>query len=141
MLPKIARRNEFIKPFFEDGFFDDFFAPLAHWNSSLPKTNISEHEKDFSIEMAMPGIPKDEIKISVENDILTVEKEEKSQKENKGENYTVKEFSYSAFKRSFKLPKNIEESNIKSKYEDGILKIIVPKIKQKEKITKTIKIE
>lgn len=133
------------------GFFDDFLSrdlfddlnvyQRASW---APSVNIKETEKEFSLEMAVPGFSKEDFEVNVENNILTISSSKKEEKEEKAEkeNYVKKEFHYSTFKRSFTLnEKSIDTDNIEAKYENGILHVSIPKkIVQVEKKNKTIAI-
>lgn len=133
------------------GFFDDFlssdlfddvnFYQKASWT---PSVNIKENEKEFSLEMAIPGFSKENFEVNVENNILTISSAKKEEKEEKAakENYVRREFHYSSFKRSFTLnEKSIDTDNIEARYENGILHISIPKkVVQVEKKNKTIAI-
>ncbi len=100
---------------------------LRGFQNSLPAANISETDKEYKIELVTPGFKKDEIKVSLENETLTISAENKSEKEESNKKYTRKEFSYGAFSRSFLLPKAANSEKIAAKYEDGLLKLTVPK--------------
>jgi HSP20 family protein len=96
-------------------------------NQSLPAVNIKETEKNFEIEVAAPGRSKKDFNISAENGVLTISSEQKEEKEQKEKDYTRKEFSFSSFSRSFTLPENVNEDDIKANYADGILKLEISK--------------
>lgn len=96
-------------------------------NGNYPAVNIQEEEKQFSLELAAPGLKKADFKINLENHLLTISKEKKEEKEEVKNNYTRREFVYTSFSRSFKLPKTILEGKIKADYVDGILKLTLPK--------------
>jgi HSP20 family protein len=112
-------------------FFDmdpDFFPTRLGIN--LPSANISETPKEYKLELAAPGLERKDFDIDVNNHTLTVSAEkEEEKKEEKGE-YSRKEYSFNSFSRSFALPENIKEGNIDAKYENGVLKITVPKMKE-----------
>ncbi|MGZ3862192.1 MAG: Hsp20/alpha crystallin family protein [Bacteroidia bacterium] len=103
-----------------DKFFKGFHA-------SLPAANVSETDKSYKIELAIPGFKKEEVKVNLENEILTIEAENKTEKEEKDEKFTRKEFSYGSFSRSFQLPKAANSDKIEAKYENGLLKLQIPK--------------
>ena len=107
---------------------DDFFnaRPIA---SNLPAVNIKQSEADFSLELAIPGLGKDDIKISIDKDLLTISSEIEKKDEEKDENgkYTRREFSYHAFKRSFTLPETVDTDKIGAKFENGVLYLHLPK--------------
>jgi HSP20 family protein len=113
-----------LSDFFDnDRFFD------ADWlrKQSVPAVNVKETEKTFEIEVAAPGLTKKDFHIAVDNGMLTISSEKQEEKEEKDNNYTRKEFSYSSFSRSFTLPENVNEEDVKAYYEDGILKLHVAK--------------
>jgi HSP20 family protein len=119
-----------LNDFFTDDWFD---SSLANWRSSgttLPAVNVRETNDDFKIEVAAPGMKRDDFKVELDNHVLTISSEmeqKQEEKDNQG-NYTRQEFSYQSFQRSFSLPKDkIEGEKISARYEDGILHITVPK--------------
>lgn len=120
------------------GLFRDFENEFTNNETTcrgdIPAVNIQENEKQFIIEVAVPGMKKDDFKINLDNQVLTISKEEKEQKEEKKDNYTRREFVYNSFSRSFRLPKTILVDKIKADYKDGILLIALPK---DEKVTLT----
>ena len=101
--------------------------PALDFASRIPTVNVIENDKDFKLEMAVPGMEKKDFRIHVENDMLTVSSEKKEETNEKKENYTRREFSYTSFSRSFRLPENCLAEKIDAKYENGILKLILPK--------------
>lgn len=123
-------------------FFEDmerrFFYPFKY-EGFMPAANIVENEKSFNIEIAAPGMKKEDFKLKLENNVLTVSSEKESEKNEEALNYTRKEFMYGAFSRSFTLPKIVETENIKAVYENGILKIEIPK-RDEARISKEIEI-
>lgn len=114
--------------FFSPSFWD-FNGNLSDWNGSLsiPSANITENDKDYKIELAAPGLERKDFKVEVEGDSLVISAEKEETKEEKKDNYRRKEFSYNQFKRSFFLPENSLPEKIDAKYENGILKIVLPK--------------
>lgn len=104
----------------------DFDLLPSRLGVTVPTANISETEKEYQIELAAPGLTKKDFKIESENGMLTIsaEKEEKSASKN---GYTRTEYSFNSFSRSFTLPDNSKPENINAKYEDGVLKLTVPK--------------
>jgi HSP20 family protein len=119
-----------------DDFEKRFYSPFRH-EGFIPAANIIENEKSFDIEIAIPGMKKEDFKINLENNILTVSTEKESEKSEETKNFTRKEFVYGTFSRSFTLPKIVETEQIKAGYENGILKVELPK-KAEAKITKEI---
>lgn len=119
---------------FDDLFMSDFFnrstAPWRNSSATLPSVNISETNEDFRIEVAAPGMKREDFKVELDNNTLTISNYQEDQKEEKqpNGNYTRREFSYQSFQRSFSLPENkVEGDKIAAKYSDGILHIVIPK--------------
>lgn len=119
--------------------FDNFFtrdwldSSLANWKESgatLPAVNVKESNDDFRIEVAAPGMTRDDFKVELDNNVLTIssEREEKSEEKDAKGNYTRREFSYQSFQRSFSLPESkVLGDKITARYSDGILYVTVPK--------------
>lgn len=121
---------------FDDFITRDFFnlptRTLFNGNS-IPAVNVKETNSAFELEMAAPGMNKQDFRIGLENNLLVISaQQEKNSEENKEDgSYSRKEFSYQAFKREFKLPENmVNEDDISASYTDGILHITVPKKEQ-----------
>jgi HSP20 family protein len=130
----LVKRNELFPAW--SRFFNDFFdKDLLDWsdkhfsntNTTLPAVNIKESDNGFEVEMAVPGMSKNDFQINLENNTLCISSEKKSENENKESGYSRKEFSYQSFSRSFSLPDSADEGSIKAKYENGILMISIPK--------------
>ncbi len=121
-------------PMFSDLFENDFFS--NKFASNLPPVNISENESEFKVEVAAPGLKKDDFKITTENGMINISAEREETKEEKEENFTRKEYNFNSFSRSFYLPEDIIEDNIKAKYEDGVLKLSLPKKEEIKKLSK-----
>tara|TARA_R110000868_G_C10743020_1_gene752547 strand:- start:495 stop:932 length:438 start_codon:yes stop_codon:yes gene_type:complete len=118
-----ALMNEIFKP--------DWFGGAEVLNSKIPSVNIKEDETSFVLDLIAPGRKKEDFKIEVENDLLTISSEQSNEvvdeKEENKVKYTRKEFSFSSFKRSFTLPETINVDAIKASYENGILSFNLPK--------------
>ena len=110
--------------------------------SSMPAVNIRETDNEFAVDVAAPGMKKDDFKIELDNNMLTISSEREQQEEKKEGDYCRREFSYSSFKRSFSLPENmVNTEKINAKYEDGVLVIHLPKKEEaKPKPVRTIRI-
>ncbi|HNP50041.1 MAG TPA: Hsp20/alpha crystallin family protein [Bacteroidia bacterium] len=93
----------------------------------LPPVNVLEDEKFYQIEVAAPGLKKEDFKVKIEDGILTISAEKKMEKEEKEKNFTRKEFNYSSFLRSFTLPENVMENDVKAQYVDGVLRLSLNK--------------
>lgn len=132
----LVKRNNNYYPVFPS-FFDNFFnRNLMDWdnlnysdtNTTIPAVNVKEDDEKFQIEVAAPGMNKDDFRLKLENNVLTISSERKEEKEEKRENYSCKEFSYQSFRRSFNLPEgHVQSENISAKYTEGILTIVLPK--------------
>lgn len=133
-------------------FFDDLFnvgmpemrrRNLADAESTLPRVNVREDENQYSVEMAAPGMNKEDFNIELDDNVLTISSEQKTEKggdEEKG--YTSREFSYTSFQRSFTLPEIADSEKINASYDNGILRLTIPKKeKEKAKAPKTINIK
>lgn len=114
----------------------------SEWTATMPSVNITENDDAFLLELAAPGLTKEDFKITLNNDQLeiTVSKEHKSEEKEEGKWYR-KEFNYSSFKRSFNINDTINTENINAEYLNGILKLTLPKKEEaKPKAPKTIAI-
>ncbi|MGV3561201.1 Hsp20/alpha crystallin family protein [Larkinella arboricola] len=107
-----------------------FSAPAVAKTATPVAANISEDETAYHIELAAPGLKKEDFNINLNNNQLTISAKQEQAGEEKTENYTRKEFSYTSFERSFRLPKNVNNEQIQAAYTDGILKIDLPKIEK-----------
>ncbi|MEN8225542.1 MAG: Hsp20/alpha crystallin family protein [Bacteroidota bacterium] len=109
-------------------------------NYNRPSANIIENEKDFSIELAVPGMNKEDFSIKLEDDVLTISVEQKEMTEGKEKNYTRREFRYDSFSRSFSLPEVVNQEKIKADYKNGVLSVTLPKSEEAKIKGKEIKI-
>ena len=108
---------------------NDFFRD-ENW---MPAMNIKENDENFEIDLAAPGFDKKDFEITIENGILHISAEKKVEKEEKEEDFTRKEFSYTSFTRSLTLPDNVnDEDKINAKYKNGILKLTLAKLDEDE---------
>jgi HSP20 family protein len=140
MLPSISKRT--FSPFYMPGFFeDDFFPLVTSRTDSLPAVNIREDDKQFMLDLAVPGIDKKDLKIDINEDVLTVSSESKNESEENRDGYKRKEFSYASFCRSFQIPENVNKDKIEANYKDGVLTVSLPKDEEeKNKIARQVKI-
>ncbi len=125
------------EPFWSDFFDADF--PLRV-NGFEPKVDIKETDKDFVINTELPGLDKNDFKLTVEDNVLTIEGEKKIENEEKNENYYRSERSYGAFKRSFRLTDSVDSKNINAKYKNGILSVTIPKTEKAKPKTVEVKV-
>lgn len=125
--------NKSINNFFDDFITKDLFdwtdRNFAALGSNLPSVNLKETDTKIEVELAAPGMKKEDFKVEIDNDILMIssEKEEEKEEVRKKDNYIRREFNYQSFSRTFSLPETIDESKIEANYKDGILHVIVGK--------------
>ena len=137
----IKFQNPKTKRFFETdamfpGFgsaFDNFLKMDYNYGETMPSVNVTENEHEYHMEYLVPGFKKDEIKVALEQNVLTVKAEKKTETTDEQKRYTRKEFSFSTFKRSFTLPENINAEQMVAKHEHGILCVIIPKKMEEKK--------
>ena len=113
-------------------FNEDFAMNLINRNHSVPSVNSIENNDSFEIDLAVPGMKKDDFKIELIDKVLIISSENSNSIEN--DNMRLNEFNYSSFQRSFRIPESVELDKIKANYKNGILKIKLPK--KKDSITK-----
>ena len=146
MLPTIIRKRNYTTPGFFNEFFNDsylprFFEVNTRTNDShSPAVNVEETEKEYRIEVAAPGLEKGDMKVSVDDGVLTIKAENKVENEETEENYIRREFGYTSFSRSFTLPEEIEVEKISAKHKNGILLVTLPKSEVKVNPVKEVKI-
>jgi len=115
--------------FFEDLFGKDFYLTSAgEGNHTVPSINVKENDNEYIIEVAAPGLEKENFNIEVENNVLTISYDQKEEKEENNKGFIRREFHYNSFRRSFSVPKNeVDDSKIEANYNDGILNIYLKK--------------
>lgn len=113
--------EEFLKP--------DFFGGMQNFTGNVPAVNILENDTNFMVELAAPGLKKEDFVVEVDQQVLTISAEVKNEVNETSENgkYSRREFSYQSFKRSFNLPETVNEEQIAASYENGVLKVMLPK--------------
>ncbi|WP_158860301.1 Hsp20/alpha crystallin family protein [Lunatibacter salilacus] len=99
---------------------------------TVPTANIKETTKEYTLELAAPGLERDDFSIEINNNTLTVSAEKEHQNKEEENGYSKKEYSFNSFCRTFSLPENIKEEKIEAKYDKGVLKIHIPKEKETE---------
>ncbi|MDQ3277745.1 MAG: Hsp20/alpha crystallin family protein [Bacteroidota bacterium] len=133
-------------------FDDSFTRDLLNWglannsitNTTIPAVNIKETGDAFEVEMAAPGMRKEDFKVELDGNQLTISSEFESRNEMKeGERFTRREFSYQSFQRNFTLPKNVVDiDQIEARYENGVLRLLIPKREEaRQKPPRTIEIK
>ncbi|MDR2956383.1 MAG: Hsp20 family protein [Prevotella sp.] len=129
---RFDRTGSFLPSFFNHYLNDDLYNNIM--SSGLPATNISENEKEYIVELSVPGFKKEDINIEVEKNILKISAQSEMKNEEKDQDQKVlrREFKKSSFTRSFSIPENIDIENIMANQEDGVLRVILPKQLDKE---------
>lgn len=97
---------------------------MADWT---PSVDVSETDKEFVIKAEIPGVKKEDVKVTVENGMLTIKGERKMEKEEKGKKFHRVECSYGSFVRSFRIPDGVDESKVKAEFKDGVMNVALPK--------------
>ena len=119
--------NKMFDSFFRGGTLDDGSFGASVWT---PAVDVAEHEDQFQVKVELPGVSKEDVKITMQENILTIRGEKKQEKESKGSNYHRVERSYGSFQRSFTLPTSVKHDKIEAAYNDGILSITLPKAEE-----------
>jgi HSP20 family protein len=124
--------------------FHDFFKPWDRWFDTnggsmsqmltVPAINIVERQDHYEIAVAAPGMKKDDFNVDVEGNLLTISAESQQRKEDHNERHTRREFSYTSFSRSFTLPEGVIKDRIDASYENGLLKLMLPKTEEAKKM-------
>ncbi|MGF1557543.1 MAG: Hsp20/alpha crystallin family protein [Flavobacteriaceae bacterium] len=124
----IVKRNNLVFPALMNEIFKpDWFGGMENLASPVPAANIKANEKDFELELAVPGRKKEDFNIEIEKDVLTISFEVKTEETENTATYTRREFSLRSFKRAFTLPDSVDVDKIDAAYVDGILKFTLPK--------------
>ena len=115
-------------------FFNDVFDSILNDSflgdklvARIPAVNIAETENEFQVELAVPGLKKEDFKINLDKNILTVSSEKKTENVEEGKKFSKREYSYNSFSRSFTLPESADHSKIEADYTDGILTLTIAK--------------
>jgi HSP20 family protein len=142
MLPSLRTRTSL--PSLVEEYFNGNFLPrlfdVENYNS-VPAVNIAESKDEYRIDVAAPGLDKEDFRINIDKNVLTVSSEKEEKREENEDKIMRKEFSYYSFKRCFSLPDTVNADKIKASHKDGILQISIPKREEaKEKPAREIKI-
>ena len=127
MLP-IMHRNQWLPEVFNDFFNTDFMPKV---NATAPAINVKESDKDYQVELAAPGLKKEDFSVNINDDgnlVIKMEKKEEKKEENKTSHYLRREFSFSKYEQTLILPDDVEKEEIRAKMENGVLTIDLPKM-------------
>jgi HSP20 family protein len=127
--------NDIFESFFNDSFLSDRMV------SRVPAANISETNDEYHIELAAPGLKKDDFKIRVDDQVLSISVEQHKENTENNKNYNKREYSYTSFVRSFTLPEGADDARIAAEYTDGVLNINVPKKEEAKSVSRQIEIK
>ena len=147
MMPTIysTRNQEWLPSIFND-FLNDNWVSVPKFSGTTPAINVTENEQNYEIEVAAPGMCKEDFNISLTKDgdiVIAMEKKSDNKEEEKDKKYLRREFSYSKYEQCLTLPDNADKENISASMSNGILDIKIPKLteEEKEKETKFIEIK
>jgi HSP20 family protein len=127
--------NDVFESIINDTFFNDRMV------ARVPAVNISETEDHFHVELAAPGLKKEDFKINLDRNVLNVSVEQQTENSDNQKNYSKREYSYNSFVRSFTLPDSANPESIEAAYTDGILKIAIAKREEAKQIRRQIEIK
>ena len=119
---------------------NEFFSPAALNQHGVPAVNIIENENGFRVEVAAPGLSKEDFKLNLEHNSLTISAHKEHKNEETAEKFTRKEFSFQSFSRAFTLPNSVNSEQIQATYVDGILKVELPKREESKPILRAIEV-
>jgi len=120
--------SNFFNDFFNRDWIDWTTRNFSDTNTTLPSVNVLESDDSYEVDMAAPGFEKKDFRIELNHGVLTISSEKKVENETKkGQQFTRREYSYQSFNRSFALPDTAESDKISARYENGILKVVIPK--------------
>ena len=131
----VRRNNDFdwLNNWFDDNFFNT--PVMAQTTTTAPAVNVKEDNKQFVMEVAVPGLKKEQVNMSIDKDgylTLSIENKNEQKDENKKEHYLRREFSYTSYRQSYALPDNVDADKIEANVADGVLKVVLPKVEKKD---------
>ena len=127
--------NDVFESIFNDTFFNDRLV------TRVPAVNISETAGDFHLELAVPGLKKEDFRISLDRNVLTISAEQQNENQEEGKRFSKKEFNYASFVRSFTLPELADPGRIEAAYEDGVLKVDIAKKEEAKMASRQIELK
>ena len=132
----LVRRNNdlnWLNNWFDDNFFNT--PVMAQTTTTAPAVNVKEDNKQYVMEVAVPGLKKEQVNMSIDKDgylTLSIENKNEQKDENKKEHYLRREFSYTSYRQSYALPDNVDADKIEANVADGVLKVVLPKVEKKD---------
>ena len=131
----VRRNNDFdwLNNWFDDNFFNT--PVMAQTTTTAPAVSVKEDNKQYVMEVAVPGLKKEQVNMSIDKDgylTLSIENKNEQKDENKKEHYLRREFSYTSYRQSYALPDNVDADKIEANVADGVLKVVLPKVEKKE---------
>ena len=133
MLPTIKRQNANWLPSIFNDFFNDEWFPMRAAVSAAPAINVKESDKNYEIEMAVPGMTKEDFRVHVNDKdqlVVSVEKKNEKKEEDKSSKFLRREFNYTRFEQALLFPENVDREKIKKKVCSGVLHIVLPKLEE-----------
>lgn len=126
----IRKQPPFFPSLIDDFINTDWNLKVPSFSSTVPAVNIKELDSQFEIELAVPGMNKDDFEIEVEDGVLSISSTQEEEQVNEKGKFTRREFSYSSFRRSFTLPDSVDSTKIDATYKEGVLLVLLPKHKE-----------
>ena len=126
----IRKQPPFFPSLIDDFINTDWNLKVPSFSSTVPAVNIKELDSQFEIELAVPGLKKDDFEIEVEDGVLSISSTQEEEQVNEKGKFTRREFSYSSFRRSFTLPDSVNPTKIDATYKEGVLLVLLPKHKE-----------
>lgn len=137
---KIAKYNS-IDNWVESFLNNDFVSFMGSDSiANVPKVNVKETEKGFTLELAAPGLEKEDFNLELDNNVLTITASKEVKEEKTDERYTRKEYNFQSFRRAFSLPHQVDPDKISATYRNGVLYLELPKTGESAKLVKKIDI-
>ncbi len=125
--PRYNANRVLVDELFNNFFNNDYHEDYVKNNATKPATNIFETEKEFKIELLVPGVTKDDLSLVQKDNLLTIKVEKKEEEKQEEYKYARREFGAYNFEKQYRLPKTIDAENITAKFENGILNVTLPK--------------
>jgi HSP20 family protein len=126
----IRKQPPFFPSLIDDFINTDWNLKVPSFSSTVPAVNIKELDSQFEIELAVPGMKKDDFEIEVEDGVLSISSTQEEEQVNEKGKFTRREFSYSSFRRSFTIPDSVNPTKIDATYKEGVLLVLLPKHKE-----------